>query len=407
MTKSLLYMRILLFIYTLVFLVACNSNQGFVIDGVITNAQNGEMICLSYPVKRDGIWYEQCDTTYIKDGHFRFEGKVDGVVPANLSFQNMDFAQLFIEPSEITFRAERSALYDYSLSGLSIDNELDEYREAFAEYDRAVYRKSYEAMRKNEEWVEADNAGSPNANELWSEFYALVLEHHEISSSWPDMAIKYIDSHHNQTIIPYLIDELICCNYDIATIESHINRLTDKQQCSPLGELMQIRYDIAKLNGGKVGSEALDYTLRSADGKQINLSECYAKGYVLLDFWASWCAPCINEIPKVRELHEEYGNKLQILSISVDRNEADWRDTVRKFHLVEWSQLIIDYPDNAENYYFKEQADMSIAYEIEQIPCFILINNNGTIVGRWSHLTPTAIEEINRLINSEEGQVLP
>ena len=390
--------RIIIFLSAIVSFVACNSNQVFVIEGTIIDADNGEMICLSYPVKRGGIWYEQCDTTYVDGGHFRFEGRVDGLVPAELSFQNMDYAEFFIEPTEIKFRAQRNALYDYSISGLSIDNELNEYRKTFSEYDKALYQKSFEVMRKNEEWVAADNIGSPNADKLWAEFYELVLEHREVSDKWPDMAIKYIDSHSNQTIIPYLIDKLIGFNYDIETVESYIGVLTDSQSHSLLGELMQIRYDIAKLNGGAVGSEAMDFSLRSADGRQVMLAECFDNGYVLLDFWASWCGPCIKEIPQLRNLHEEYGDKLKIISISVDNEAIDWRNAVEKLHLTDWQQLIIDYPVDAERYYFAEQADMSQAYGIEQIPCFIIIDKNGIIVGRWSHLTHEVVDDIVSII---------
>ena len=390
--------RIIIFLSAIVSFVACNSNQVFVIEGTIIDADNGEVICLSYPVKRGGIWYEQCDTTYVDGGHFRFEGRVDGLVPAELSFQNMDYAEFFIEPTEIKFSAQRSALYDYSISGLSIDNELNEYRKTFSEYDKALYQKSFEVMRKNEEWVAADNIGSPNVDKLWAEFYELVLEHREVSDAWPDLATRYIDSHSNQTIIPYLIDKLIGFNYDIETVESYIGVLTDSQSHSLLGELMQIRYDIAKLNGGAVGSEAMDFSLRSADGRQVMLAECFDNGYVLLDFWASWCGPCIKEIPKLRNLHEEYGDKLKIISISVDNEATDWRNAVEKLHLTDWQQLRVDYPVDAERYYFAEQADMSQAYGIEQIPCFILIDKNGIIVGRWSHLTHEVVDDIVSII---------
>ncbi len=398
-------MRIIISIFAIVLLVSCDSSQCFVLEGTIVDANDGEMICLSYPIKRDGIWYKQCDTTYVNGGHFRFDGRVDGLVPAELSFQNMDFAELFIEPAEITFSAERSALYDYSILGLSIDNELNKYRKTFSEYDKAVYRKNFEAMRKNEEWVAANNIGSTNANELWTEFYKLILEHHTISDKWPDMAVSYIESHSDQVIIPYLIDKLIRFNYDITAIESHISALTEKQQSSSLGELMRNRYNIAKLYGGKIGGEALDFALRSADGRHVKLSECYAKDYVLLDFWASWCIPCINEIPKVQKLHEEYGDKLQILSISVDKDATDWCNAIEKLHLTDWPQLIIDNPDNAENYYFAEQTDMSLAYGIEQIPCFVLIDKNGVILGRWSHITPTTLEAVERIITGDSREV--
>jgi thiol-disulfide isomerase/thioredoxin len=78
---------------------------------------------------------------------------------------------------------------------------------------------------------------------------------------------------------------------------------------------MTIRNEISKVSGGKVGSKALDFTLGTIDGGRVSLSEYYEKGYTLLDFWASWCVPCIGEIPKVRELHNKYGDILQVLSI--------------------------------------------------------------------------------------------
>ena len=386
--------RIITFLSAIVSFVACDSNQVFVIEGMIADADNGEMICLSYPIMRGGIWYEQCDTTYVDGGHFRFEGRVDGLVPAELSFQNMDYAELFIEPTEIKFSAQGSALCDYSISGLSIDNELNEYRKTFSEYDKALYQKNYEVMRKNEEWVAANNIGSPDADKLWAEFYELVMEHREVSDALPEMVTKYIDSHSKQAIVPYLIDKLIRFNYDNATIESYVGELAEYQSHSLLGELMQIRYDIAQLNGGEVGSKAMDFSLCSADGRQVMLSECFDNGYVLLDFWASWCGPCIKEIPIVRTLHEECGDKLKIVSISVDKDATDWRNAVEKLHLADWQQLIVDYPVDAERYYFAEQADMSLAYGIEQIPCFMLVDKNGIIVGRWSHLTREVVDEI-------------
>ena len=69
---------------------------------------------------------------------------------------------------------------------------------------------------------------------------------------------------------------------------------------------------------------------------------------------------------------------------------------VVKYGLSQWPQLIAS---NNEEYYFAEQGNISFAYGVEQIPSFILINKNGIIVGRWSHLTPDTIKEIEQLIN--------
>ena len=59
-------------------LVACRSNidNQFIIDGRIDGAEEGEMICLSFPIKHGEIWKWQRDTTYVKNGKFRFSGNV-------------------------------------------------------------------------------------------------------------------------------------------------------------------------------------------------------------------------------------------------------------------------------------------------------------------------------------------
>lgn len=390
--------RVLLSLCCIVLLVTCDGERGFVVEGTIHNAEEGEMVCLSYPIKRDGVWFKQYDTAYIDSGRFRFEGKAKGILPAHLSMQNRDEVQLFIEPANIKFSAERSTLYDYSLSGLSIDDDLMEYLRAFETHNKAVYEKRYEVMRKNEEWVEASNAGSPDADALWAEFYAIVMEHHAIGAKWPDLAVQFIQSNPNNSLVPSVIDGLIDMEYDTTIVDSLIAASTERQRNSPLWELMTIHRDISRLNGGEVGSKALDFTLRSIDGRRVVLSECYAEGYILIDFWASWCRPCINEIPKLRSLHSKFGDRVQILSLSVDSDKAKWREAVAQHNLAEWTQLIVERKESADSYYFPSQADISLAYDVQEIPCFMLIDSNGLIVGRWSHLTPEVVAEIESII---------
>lgn len=74
--------------------------------------------------------------------------------------------------------------------------------------------------------------------------------------------------------------------------------------------------------------KAANFTLTSLDGKPVSLSD-YAGKVVILDFWATWCPPCRNEIPHFNELAAEYGDKgLVVLGVSVDR---DGVDVVKKF----------------------------------------------------------------------------
>jgi len=66
-------------------------------------------------------------------------------------------------------------------------------------------------------------------------------------------------------------------------------------------------------------TKAAGFTLKDLNGKEISLSDFHGK-VIILDFWATWCPPCVQEIPHFNELYEEYRNKgLAIIGISVDQ----------------------------------------------------------------------------------------
>lgn len=66
------------------------------------------------------------------------------------------------------------------------------------------------------------------------------------------------------------------------------------------------------------GEKATDFTLKSLAGDNVSLSD-YKGKVVLVNFWATWCAPCLKEMPKLNEMQAELGDKgLQVISISAD-----------------------------------------------------------------------------------------
>ena len=77
------------------------------------------------------------------------------------------------------------------------------------------------------------------------------------------------------------------------------------------------------------GSRAPEIGLRDTDGHMVRMSELRGK-VVLVDFWASWCAPCREEIPVLNELQREFGNDLVIVGVNIDRDESNMRDFMRR-----------------------------------------------------------------------------
>ena len=79
---------------------------------------------------------------------------------------------------------------------------------------------------------------------------------------------------------------------------------------------------------GKESVSTPDFTLKTLEGQEITLSKLKGK-VVLLDFWATWCAPCRESIPHLVELYKTYGEKgLEVIGMNLDRGDTD---TVRRF----------------------------------------------------------------------------
>ena len=100
------------------------------------------------------------------------------------------------------------------------------------------------------------------------------------------------------------------------------NWLATAVKMSPAGQAMGER--IAALHQTQAGRIAPSFTQPDSTGKPTALQDFQGK-YLLIDFWASWCAPCRAEIPALKELYRRYhADNFTILSISVDDNRALW-----------------------------------------------------------------------------------
>ncbi|MEM7608700.1 MAG: TlpA disulfide reductase family protein [Myxococcota bacterium] len=77
------------------------------------------------------------------------------------------------------------------------------------------------------------------------------------------------------------------------------------------------------------GARAPEIGLRDTDGNMLRLADLRGK-VVLVDFWASWCAPCREEIPFLNELQESFGDDLVVVGVNIDRDESNMRQFMRR-----------------------------------------------------------------------------
>ncbi|MFN3346289.1 MAG: TlpA family protein disulfide reductase [Candidatus Bipolaricaulaceae bacterium] len=124
------------------------------------------------------------------------------------------------------------------------------------------------------------------------------------------------------------------------------------------------------------GAPAPDFSFRNfLDGRALSLSSFRGK-VVLLDFWATWCPPCMASLPSVRALYEEFHPQgFEIVGVSLDESEEDLRRVLTTYHIT-WP-----------NAFFGSRWDNPVAnlYRVYQIPTTYLLDKRGVIRFRDVH----------------------
>ncbi|MGD8242039.1 MAG: TlpA disulfide reductase family protein [Desulfobacterales bacterium] len=135
--------------------------------------------------------------------------------------------------------------------------------------------------------------------------------------------------------------------------------------------LLKAKDDSMSLTGqtrlGK-GAKAPDFTLPGLDGKMVRLADQKGK-VVFLNIWATWCPPCVDEMPSMEKLHQQLkGEEFKILAVSIDKNGAEAVLPFMKKHNLSFTALI----DSKESLKYK--------YQTTGVPETFIIDRNGVIV---------------------------
>jgi peroxiredoxin len=139
-----------------------------------------------------------------------------------------------------------------------------------------------------------------------------------------------------------------------------------------------------------IGSPAVDFAAITTDGKKLRLAD-YRGKVVLLDFWASWCVPCKQEMPNVKKVYQEYhGKGFEIIGVSLDKTKTNCMAYVRNQKLP-WKQI---YDGQAW------LSEIGQKYAVSAIPATFLLDRKGKI--RFKNLRGSDLgEAVKELIEEE------
>lgn len=343
-----------------ILLTACTANS-YKVNGQLEGVADSVMVSLN--VIEDNA-LAVIDSTMAIDGKFCFAGETEGSRLAFITFssdQSLSGCQFFLENGKI--KVEYNDLTgEQSTTGTPNNDAFQDF------YDKTsvLNDKAQELKDKLQMTAATEGDGTDlvaQMNDLQDEYRALL------GKSISDNLDKEFGF--QQLLQSYDMFEPEDLS---AYIQGLMPLFGDRAELQQLAEMTAIQMRTAN------GSPYLDFECDLLDAQFNTPTKASLSDYVsqnkltLLDFWASWCSPCMNEVPYIKAAYEKYAEKgFTVVSVSVDEDINAWKNAVKENEMTwvhMWNGL-----EDLEN-------SAAMQYAVSAIPSSFLIDADGTIIGR-------------------------
>jgi thiol-disulfide isomerase/thioredoxin len=145
---------------------------------------------------------------------------------------------------------------------------------------------------------------------------------------------------------------------------------------------------INRSTNAMVNSKAPEFTSTSLDGRKISLSNFNGK-IVVLDFWGTWCIPCIQGLPNMKTYYQKVSKKIEFIGIACNENIKRVSELINTQDL-KWTQLMN-----------KSPVDIALKFEVSSYPTKIIINDKGIILNVFVGESEDFYKKIDELFNDK------
>lgn len=333
-------------------MAGCSNPNGYQIKGTVEGAADGDTVYILRMEKRHFI---PQDTAIIKNEEFTFKGVQDSTVNLLISYAKGDkqFAtDFFLENAPIRIQLGEES----TVSGTAINETYQTFKTKLAAIQTEL-QNIYNAMRQDS---------------LQEEEREAMLEAMDAKDKEMLATLKtYIKDNIGNAVGLHLLSQYYY-NLEYPEIEELIKDIPASSQSHPF--IVQITKVIDKSKATAIGQKFVDFEMPDLEGKTVKLSDFIAQNkYTLVDFWASWCGPCRQEMPNLVDAYAKYKDKgLGIVGVSLDNNAESWKSMVKQLNIT-WPQM-----SDLQGW----QSMGADIYAVRSIPHTVLIAQDGTIIDK-------------------------
>ena len=364
--------------FIFLFLVSCSPKKTneFTLTGKIGGLDTGKIILSYVPDKKPVL-----DTVEITNGKFLFRGQIK---EPHLSALFLDWktnrAMIFIEPGSMKISLIKDNFEGFKMSGSKSQDEfsfLNNLLKPFEDNSNSLYsewRSLSDSLKNSDD----ENKKADLTMQMNNLRNLMTSEGEKIDS----IQLKYINDNPKSYVSAFYLASLTVGNEKISldSLKSLFGKIDSAIQKGRNGN--QISSDIRKRENTKIGALAPDFKATDLNNRILPLSQFKKKNVVLLDFWASWCVPCRENIPHLKKIYKKYNpDGLEIIAISIDNDKNSWVKAVEDEGTNIWLNIHSGFTAYKPGDF--ETTSVYANYYYNTIPTQILVDLNGKIIGHW------------------------